>query len=159
MSEFIEIRCGAHRFLVPSTEIDSIEVLKGRPKPFEGRRAQRESLLLDGRVLAGSNVGGAPDHGVTLRVAEPGRLETRIFVDKVGSLLRCDPDVIKPLPRAVAHLRDYFLGVWHDQAAQEYLYCVRPRKQLALQRFFWRRRIRRALLTIRRDGDDRRTSR
>jgi len=158
LSEFIEIRCGPHRFLVPSTDVDSIEVFKGRPEPFEGRRARRESLLLDGRVLAGSKVGGAPDHGVTLRVADPGRLETRIFVDKVGSLLRCDPDVIKPLPHAVAHLRDRFLGVWHDQAAQQYLFCVRPRKELALQRFFWRRRIRRALLTVRRGVDDRRTS-
>lgn len=158
MSEYIEVRCGAYGFLIPSTEVDSIEVLKGIPEPFAGRRAPRESLLLDGRVLAGDHVGGAPEHGVTLRVAEPGRLDTRIFVDKVGSLIRCDPDVIKPLPHAVAQLRAYFLGVWHDQASQEYLFCVRPRKELALQRFFWRRRMRRAVLAIRCDIGDRKAS-
>lgn len=151
MSEYIEVRCGAYGFLVPSAEVDSIEVLKGIPQPFGGRRAPRDSLLLDGRVLAGDLVGGAPDHGVTLRVAEHGRPETRIFVDKVGSLIRCDPNVIKPLPHAVAHLQAYFLGVWHDQASQQYLFCVRPRRELALQRFFWRRRMRKAVLAIRGD--------
>ena len=158
MSEYIEVRCGAYGFLVPSAEVDAIEVLKGSPEPFGGRRAPRQSLLLDGRVLAGDLVGGAPDHGVTLRVAEPGRLETRIFVDKVGALIRCDPDVIKPLPHAVAHLQAYFLGVWHDQASQQYLFCVRPRKELALQRFVWLRRMRRAVLAIPRDIGDRRAS-
>ena len=158
MSEYIEVRCGAYGFLVPSAEVDSIEVLKGIPEPYGGRRAPRDQLLLDGRVLAGDVVGGAPDHGVTLRVAEHGRSETRIFVDKVGSLIRCDPNVIKPLPRAVAHLQAYFLGVWHDQAQQQYLFCVRPRKELALQRFFWRRRMRRAVLAIRGDIGDRRAS-
>jgi hypothetical protein len=158
VNEYIEVRCGAYGFLVPSTEVDSIEVLKGIPEPFGGRRALRESLLLDGRVLAGNQVGGAPEHGVTLRVAERGRLETRIFVDKVGSLIRCDPAAIKPLPHALEHLRAYFLGVWREQALQEYLFCVRPRKELALQRFFWRRRIRRAVMTIRRDVVDRKAS-
>lgn len=158
MSEFIEVRCDTYRFLVPSTDVDSIEVLKGIPQPFGRGRAQRGSLLLDGRVLAGRNAGRTPEHGVTLRVAERGRLETRIFVDKVGSLIRCDPDAIKPLPHAVAHLRDCFLGVWRDQASQEYLFCVRPRKDLALQRFFWRRRIRKAVLTIHRDVEDRKAS-
>jgi hypothetical protein len=158
MNEYIEVRCGKYRFLVPSTEVDSIEVLKGIPEPFGGRRALRESLLLDGRVLAGNDVGGAPEHGVTLRVAEQGRLETRIFVDKVGSLIRCDLAAIKPLPRALAHQRAYFLGIWCEQASQEYLFCVRPRKELALQRFSWRRRIRRAVMTVRRDLGDRKAS-
>jgi hypothetical protein len=158
MSEYIEVRCGTHRFLVPSTEIDAIEVLKGVPEPFGGGRALRESLLLDGRVLAGEEVGGAPEQGVTLRVAEPGRPETRIFVDKVGALMRCDLATIKPLPHALAHLRAYFLGVWCEQASQEYLFCVRPRKELALQRFGWRRRIRRAVMTIRRPVGDRKAS-
>lgn len=158
MSEFIEVRCDAYRFLVPSTEIDSIEVLKGAPQPFGGGRAQRGSLLLDGRVLAGSNVGEAPERGVTLHIADRGRLATRILVDKVGSLIRCDPDSIKPLPHAVAHLRGCFLGVWRDQASQEYLFCVRPRKELALQRFYWRRRIRKAVLTVRREVEDRKAS-
>ena len=62
------------------------------------------------------------------------------------------------LPDALAHLRAYFLGVWREQALQEYLFCVRPRKELALQRFFWRRRIRRAVMTIRRDVVDREAS-
>jgi hypothetical protein len=158
LSEFIEVRCDTYRFLVPSTEIDSIEVLKGIPEPLGGGRAPRGSLLLDGRVLAGSNVGEAPEQRVTLHVAERGRLETRILVDRVGALIRCDPDVIKPLPHAVAHLRTCFLGVWRDTASQEYLFCVRPRKELALQRFFWRRRIRKAVLTIRREVGDRKAS-
>ena len=158
MSEYIEVRCGAYGFLVPSADVDSIEVLKGVPGPFCGRRAPRESLLLDGRVLAGNRAGGASENGVTLRVAELGRPETRIFVDKVGSLIRCEPDVIKPLPHAVAQLQALFLGVWHDQASQEYLFCVRPRKELALQRFSWLRRIRRAVLANGRDSGDGRAS-
>jgi hypothetical protein len=158
MSEYLEVRCGAYRFLVPSTEVDSIEVLKGIPEPFGGRRALRESLLLDGRVLAGNDVGGAPENGVTLRIAERGRLETRIFVDKVGSMIRCDLATIKPLPHALAHLRAYFLGVWCEQDSQEYLFCVRSRKELALQRFSWRRRIRRAVMAVRRDVGDRKAS-
>jgi hypothetical protein len=158
LSEFIEVRCDTYRFLVPSTEIDSIEVLKGVPRPFGSGRAQRGSILLDGRVLAGSKAGEAPEQGVTLHVADRGRLETRILVDKVGSLIRCDPDSIKPLPHAVAHLRGCFLGVWRDQASQEYLFCVRPRKDLALQRFSWRRRIRNAVLAIRREAGDRKAS-
>ena len=158
MTEYIEIRCGTYRFLVRSAEIDAIEVLKGIPEPFGSGRAQRESFLLDGRVLAGQDIGQAPQQGVTLRVAEGERPETRIFVDKVGSLIRCDVATIKPLPRALAHLQAYFLGVWREQASQEYLFCVRPRQELALRRFHWRRRIRRAVMAVRRDVGDRKAS-
>ncbi|HEY4985945.1 MAG TPA: hypothetical protein VII39_04935 [Bradyrhizobium sp.] len=149
MSEFLEVRCGANRFLVLSEDIDSIEVLAGVPEPFGGGRAPRAPLLLDGRVLAGNDVGGAPKHRVTLRVAERLPLETRIVVDQVGALIRCDPAAIEPLPHAVARLRTCFSGVWREQASQEYLFCVRPRRELALERFAWRRRLRQAAMAIR----------
>jgi hypothetical protein len=148
VSEFLEVRCGMHRFLVPSADIDSIEVFKGVPEPFCGRRAPRELLWLDGRVLAGNNAGEAPEHGVALRAAEAAPPEIRIVVDQVGALINCDPAAIEPLPPAVAWLREFFSGVWREQASDQYLFCVRPRQELAVERFGWRRRIRRAVMTI-----------
>ena len=156
MSEFLEVRCGTNRFLILSEDIDSIEVLAGVPEPFGGRRAPRAPLLLDGRVLAGNGVGGASEHGVTLRVAERLPLETHIVVDQVGALVRCDPAAIEPLPAAVARLRSCFSGVWREQASQEYLFCFRPRRELALERFAWRRRLRCAAMAIRPAIGDRR---
>jgi len=158
VSEFLEVRCGLHRLLVPSSEIDAIEVLNGVPKRFGGRRAQREPLLLDGRMLAGSARCAAPEHWVTLRVAAQGPLTTRIVVDHVGALVRCDAASIEPLPRALARLRGFFSGVWREPASQEYLFCVRPRRQLALECFAWRRRIRQAAMAINRAADNTGTS-
>jgi hypothetical protein len=155
VSEFLEVRCGKHRFLVPSADIDSIEVIRGVAEPFGGRRAPRLWLLLDGRVLAGSSAGEASEHGVALRAAERAPLETRIFVDQVGALIQCDAAAIEPLPHAVARLRSVFSGVWREQASQEYLFCVRPRDELPVQRFAWRRRIRCAVMTIRQVTDRR----
>ena len=158
MSEFLQVRCGMHRFLVPSADIDSIEVLEGVPEPFGGRRAPREWLLLDGRVLAGDDAGEAVEHGVALRATEDTPLETRIVVDQVGALVHCDPSAIEPMPYAVAHLRVLFSGIWREEASQEYLFCVRPRDELPVQRFVWRRRIRRAVMTIRPATGDRKAS-
>ena len=158
MSEFLQVRCGMHRFLVPSADIDSIEVLKGVAEPFGGGRTPREWLLLDGRVLAGDNAGEAVEHGVALRATEDTPLETRIVVDQVGALVHCDPSAIEPMPHAVARLRVLFSGIWREEASQEYLFCVRPRKDIALQRFVWRRRIRRAVMTIRPATGDRKAS-
>jgi len=158
VSEFLQVRCGMHRFLVPSADIDSIEVLKGVAEPFGGRRAPREWLLLDGRVLAGDDTGEAAEHGVALRAAEGGPLETRIVVDQVGALVHCDPSAIEPMPHAVARLRVLFSGIWREEASQEYLFCVRPRDELPVQRFVWRRRIRRAVMTIRPATGDRKAS-
>jgi hypothetical protein len=149
LSEFLEVRCGTHRFLVPSADIDSIEVLKGVAEPFGGRRAPRQWLLLDGRVLAGTDAGEMPEYGVALQAAERTPLETRIVVDQVGALIQCDAAAIEPLPCAVAQLRTVFSGVWREQASQQYLFCVRPRNELPVKRFVWRRRIRRAVMTIR----------
>ena len=158
MSEFLQVRCGMHRFLVPSADIDSIEVLKGVAKPFGGRRAPREWLLLDGRVLARDDAGETVEHGVALRATEGTPLETRIVVDQVGALVHCDPSAIEPMPYAVAHLRVLFSGIWREEASQEYLFCVRPRDELPVQRFVWRRRIRRAVMTIRPATGDRKAS-
>jgi hypothetical protein len=158
VSEFLQVRCGMHRFLVPSVDIDSIEVLKGVAEPFGGRRAPREWLLLDGRVLAGDDAGEAVEHGVALRATEDTPLETRIVVDQVGALVHCDPSAIEPMPYAVAHLRVLFSGIWREGASQEYLFCVRPRDELPVQRFVWRRRIRRAVMTIRPATGDRKAS-
>jgi hypothetical protein len=158
VSEFLQVRCGMHRFLVPSADIDSIEVLKGVAEPFGGRRTPREWLLLDGRVLAGDNAGEAVEHGVALRATEDTPLETRIVVDQVGALVHCDPSAIEPMPYAVAHLRVLFSGIWREEASQEYLFCVRPRDELPVQRFVWRRRIRRAVMTIRPATGDRKAS-
>src|ERR1700738_398009 len=137
-----------HRFLVPSADIDSIEVLKGVAEPFGGRRAPREWLLLDGRVLAGDDAGEAGEHGVALRATEDTPLETRIVVDQVGALVHCDPSAIEPMPYAVAHLRVLFSGIWREEAAQASLFCARARDELPAQRFVWGRRIRRAVMTI-----------
>jgi hypothetical protein len=158
VSEFLEVRCGTHRFLVPSADIDSIEVIKGDPEPVGGGRAPREWLLLDGRVLAGNDAGEMPEHGVALRAAQRAPLETRIVVDQVGALIQCDAAAIEPLPHAVARLRPVFSGVWREQASQEYLFCVRPRDQLPMKRFAWRRRIRRAVMTYGPAIDDRKAS-
>jgi hypothetical protein len=158
VSEFLQVRCGMHRFLVPSADIDSIEVLKGIAEPFGGRRAPREWLLLDGRVLAGDDAGEAVEHGVALRATEDTPLETRIVVDQVGALVHCDPSAIEPMPYAVAHLRVLFSGIWREEASQEYLFCVRPRDELPVQRFVWRRRIRRAVMAIRPATGDRKAS-
>jgi hypothetical protein len=158
VSEFLEVRCGTHRFLVPSADIDSIEVLKGVAEPFRGRRAPRLWLLLDGRVLAGDDSGDAAGHGVALRAAQGTPLETRIVVDQVGALVHCDPASIEPMPRAVARLRALFSGIWREEASQEYLFCLRPRDELPVQRFVWRRRIRRAVMTIRPATGDRKAS-
>ncbi|MGA2288747.1 MAG: hypothetical protein ABSG20_09865 [Bradyrhizobium sp.] len=147
VSEFLEVRCGLHRFLVLSADIDSIEVLKGVPEPFGGKRVPRQSLLLDGRVLAGNETGRDWEYGVALRAAKRTPLQTRVAVDQVGALIHCDPGAIEPLPRAVMHLRVCFSGVWREPASQQYLFCVRPRHELALESMFWRRRIRRAAMT------------
>jgi hypothetical protein len=148
LSEFLEVRCGPHRFLVPSADVDSIELLTDVPRPFGGGRAPRNLLLLDGRVLAGNDVGEALEHGVALRAAERTPIETYIVVDRVGALVRCDPAAIEPLPHAVAWLRTFLSGVWREEPSQQYLFCVRPRGELPVQRFVWRRRIRRAAMTI-----------
>jgi hypothetical protein len=158
VSEFLEVRCGAHRFLVLSADIDSIEVLKGVVEPFDDRRAPRESLLLDGRVLAGNDGGTPPQHRVALRTARRTPLETRIVVDHVGALMHCEPAAIEPLPHAVARLRACFSGVWREPASQQYLFCVRPRSELSLERFCWRRRIRRAVMTMAAANGDREAS-
>ena len=158
MSEFLEVRCGLHRFLVPSADIASIEVLEGAPEPFGGGRAPREGLLLDGRVLAGDDTGEATEQGVALCTAERTPLETRIVVDQVGALVHCDPSAIEPMPHAVARLRVLFSGIWREEASQEYLFCVRPRDELPVRRFVWRRRIRRAVMTIRQPTGDRKAS-
>ena len=52
MSEFIEVRCGAYRFLIPSEDIASIEFLDSRLDPLPRRRVPRTPLLLDGRAPA-----------------------------------------------------------------------------------------------------------
>ena len=52
MSEFLEIRCGRNRFLVSSSEIDSIEVIESDLQPFI------ETVLEcfgPGRVMFGSD--------------------------------------------------------------------------------------------------------
>jgi hypothetical protein len=157
MSEFLDVRCGTHRFLVPSADIDSIEVLKGIPEPYGDGRAPRGSLLLDGRVLAGNAAGELPEHGVSLRAARRSPLETRIVVDQVGALIDCDASAIEPLPHAVARLRALFSGVWREEASQQYLFCVRPRHELPVEHFGWRRRIRRAVMTLH-PGTDRKAS-
>jgi hypothetical protein len=148
VSEFLQVRCGVHRFLVPSADIDSIEILKYVPARFGGRRAPRQWLLLNGRVLAGSNAPDAPEHGIALRPAERAPFDVRIVVDQVGALIHCAPAAIEPLPHAVARLRSFFSGVWREELSQEYLFCLRPRRELPVTGFVWRRRVRRAVMTI-----------
>ncbi len=114
MSEFLEVRCGPHRFLVPSACVDSIEVFDCRLAPFAGRRAERAAMLLDGRALAGNCDAQAFTRGVMLRVAGRNAGETRVVVDQIGALMRCDAEAIEPLPRAVPALHAFFFGVWRD---------------------------------------------
>jgi hypothetical protein len=149
VSEFLEIRCGRHRFLVPSTDVDSIEVIEDRLAPFAGRRAPRSLVMLDGRALAGNCAAQEVARGVALRPSRCGRIETRVIVDQVGALIRCEAEAIEPLPRAVAALRPFFSGVWRDTAAEEYLLCLRPQGELRLASYGTRRRIRRAALAPR----------
>jgi hypothetical protein len=68
-------------------------------------------------------------------------------VDQVGALIRCETQAIEALPQAVARLRPFLSGVWRDAAAGEYLFCVRPCRELPLRSLAWRRLIRRAALT------------
>lgn len=146
MTEFLEIRCGRNRFLVASAEIDAIEVIEGDLKPFAGRRAPRALMWLDGHALATGQRAKALTHGVALRPSLHEGITTCIVVDQVGALIRCDPEEIEPLPRAVAGLRPLFSGVWRDVAASEYLFCVRPHSELPVNSQSWRRRLRGAAL-------------
>jgi hypothetical protein len=146
VSEFLEVRCGTHRFLVPSADVASIEILEGALVAFNGRRAPRDAMMLDGRVLAGSGAAGVLRRGVALRAAGGDRIVTRIVVDQVGALIHCESHAIEALPHAVARLRPLLSGVWRDEAAGEYLFCVRPRCELPLGSLAWRRLIRRAAL-------------
>jgi hypothetical protein len=147
MNEFIEVRCGSYRFLVRSEDIESIEFLDGRMDPLPHHRAPRMPLMLDGLALAGNCGARRIDRGVALRVNWGDRIEARVVVDQAGTLIRLEPAAFEPLPRAVADLRPFFAGVWRDTALQQYLYCLRPRHQLRIEGFAWRRRIRRAALT------------
>jgi hypothetical protein len=149
VSEFLEVRCGRHRFLVPSADIDSIEVIEGGFERFVGRRAPRALVTLDGRALAGNCPAQELERGVALRPSRREGIETRIVVDQVGALIRCEAEAIEPLPRAVAGLQPFFSGVWRDAAAQEYLFCLRPHSELPVKSYGWRRLIRRATLAMR----------
>ena len=146
MSEFIEVRCDPYRFLVPSSDVLSIELLDGSVEPFPEGRAPRPPLLLDGRALAGGGPAGRIERGVALRFDGTGHFEARVVVDQTGALMRIEPAAMEPLPRAVAALRPFFAGVWRDTTLQEYLFCLRPRWELPIRDFAWRRRIRRAAL-------------
>jgi len=147
MSEFIEVRCGAYRFLIPSEDIASIEFLDSRLDPFPRRRVPRAPLWLDGRALAGNRSAERIERGVALRLSWDNRTEARVIVDQAGTLIRLAPDAFEPLPRAVAGLRPFFVGVWRDASLKQYLFCLRPRHQLPIGGFAWLRRIRRAALT------------
>lgn len=146
MTEFLEIRCGRNRFLVASAEIDAIEVIEGALKPFAGRRAPRAPMWLDGHALATGHRAKPLIHGVALRPSLHEGIATCIVVDQVGALIRCEPEEIEPLPRAVASLRPLFSGVWRDAAASEYLFCVRPHAELPIGSRSWRRLVRGAAL-------------
>jgi hypothetical protein len=147
MNEFIEVRCGAYRFLVPSEDIASIEFLDERLDPLPRCHSPRMPLTLDGRALAGNSNAARIERGVALRLSADAAGEARVIVDHAGTMIRLEPEILEPLPRAVAELRPFFVGVWRDQAVQQYLFCLRPRRQLPIDRFAWRRRIRRATLT------------
>ena len=146
MSEFLEIRCGRNRFLVSSSEIDSIEVIDGDLRPFIGRRAPRALMWLDGHALARGGRAQALTRGVALRPALHGGIAVCIVVDQVGALIRCEPEEIEPLPRAVASLQPLFSGVWRDASASEYLFCVRPHAELPVGSRSWQRLVRAAVL-------------
>jgi hypothetical protein len=105
-------------------------------------------LMLDGRALAGNCGAERMERGVALRLSWGERIEARVVVDQAGTMIRLEPAALEPLPRAVADLRPFFVGVWRDAAHQQYLYCLRPRHQLPIDGFAWRRRIRRAALMI-----------
>lgn len=147
MNEFIEVRCGAYRFLVPSEDIASIEFLDERLDPLSRRHAPHMPLTLDGRALAGNGNAARIERGVALHLSSNDRSEARVIVDHAGTMIRLEPETLEPLPRAVAELRTFFVGVWRDPTREQYLYCLRPRRQLPIDRFAWRRRIRRAALT------------
>lgn len=147
MNEFIEVRCGRYRFLVPSEDITSIEFLDERIEPLPRGRAPRMPLTLDGRALAGNCGAARIERGVALRLNWSERLEVHVVVDQAGTMIRLEPAALEPLPRAVSELRPFFAGVWRDAAHQQYLYCLRPRFELPVDGFAWRRRIRRAALT------------
>jgi hypothetical protein len=152
MSEFIEVRCGAYRFLVPSEDVASIEFLDDRLDPLPQCRAPRRPLMLDGRALVGNCGAERFERGVALRLSWDNRIDAHVIVDQAGTLVRLEPDAFEPLPRAVAKLRPFFVGVWRDAALQQYLFCLRPCRQLPIDGFAWRRRIRRAALTRVTDG-------
>lgn len=154
MSGFLEVRCGRHRFLVPSADVASIEVIEGRLTPFGGRRLPRALLMLDGRALAANGRAQEVARGVVLRPAQRVGIDTRIVVDQVGALIRCEADTIEPLPRAVPALRPFFSGVWRDTAAEEYLLCLRPHDELPVRSYRWRRMIRHAALAPRPMGGE-----
>jgi hypothetical protein len=147
MREFIEVRCGAYRFLVPSEDIASIEFLDGRLDPPRDRRAPRSPLLIDGHALVGNCEARRIERGIALRLSWQDRVRTDVIVDQAGTLIRLEPEELEPLPRAVAGLRPFFVGVWRDTANQQYLFCLRTHHQLPAAGFAWRRRIRRAALT------------
>ena len=147
MNEFIQVRCGAYRFLVPSEDIASIEFMDERLDPLSHRRTPRMPLTLDGRALAGNSSAAQIERGVALRLNADDRSEARVIVDHAGTMIRLEPETLEPLPPAVAELRSFFVGVWRDPSLQQYLFCLRPRHQLPIDRFAWRRRIRRAALT------------
>jgi len=146
VSEFLEIRCGRNRFLVSSSEIDSIEVIESDLRPFTGRRASRALMWLDGHALAKGCRAQALTRGVALRPSLHGGIPTCIVVDQVGALIRCEPEEIEPLPRAVASLQPLFSGVWRDVSLSEYLFCVRFRAELPVESRSWQRLVRGALL-------------
>jgi hypothetical protein len=146
MNEFIAVRCGAYRFLVPSEDIASIEFFDERLDPLPHRRTPHMPLTLDGRALAANSAAARIERGVALRLSSDDRSEARVIVDHAGTMIRLEPETLEPLPRAVAELRSFFAGVWRDPSLQQYLFCLRPRQQLPIGRFAWRRRIRRAAL-------------
>jgi hypothetical protein len=147
MNEFIEVRCGAYRFLVPSEDIVSIEFLDGCLDPLSRRRTSRVPLMLDGRALASNCDAARIERGVALHLSSDDHDNACVIVDQACTLIRLEPETLEPLPCAIAELRPFFAGVWRDAAVQQYLFCLRPRRQLPIKRFAWRRRIRRAALT------------
>ena len=152
MNEFIEVRCGAYRVLVPSEDVASINLLDRRLDPLSRRRAPRRPLMLDGRALIRNCGAECVERGVALHMNWDSPIEAQIVVDQAGMLMRLGPEAFEPLPRAVAELRPFFTGVWLDASVRQYLYCLRPRHQLPVDGFAWRRRIRRAALTGANDG-------
>ena len=89
MSEFIEVRCGAYRFLIPSEDIASIEFLDSRLDPLPRRRVPRTPLLLDGRALAGNRSAERIERGVALRLSWENRTEARVIVDHIIMSAQC----------------------------------------------------------------------